>query len=119
LGEVLQEYGIKLNIVNEYGTSRQCSICDVKHKNGRVMRGLYICPVTGIKINADLNAARNIAKRAGYETPIPTKILSYIITTNGVKPLTPMEGETTKTPTVKTRPKRQGRSHLGSRLNNI
>jgi Transposase and inactivated derivatives len=107
LGEVLQEYGIKLNIVNEYGTSRQCSICDVKHKNGRVMRGLYICPVTGIKINADLNAARNIAKRAGYETPIPTKILSYIITTNGVKPLTPKEGETTKTPKIK--PAQKGR----------
>jgi len=50
-------------MVNEYGTSRQCSICDVEHENGRVMRGLYICPVTGIKINADLNAARNIAKR--------------------------------------------------------
>jgi putative transposase len=100
LGEVLQEYGIKLHVVNEYGTSRQCSICDVKHKNGRVMRGLYICPVTGIKINADLNAARNIAKRVGYEVPIPKKILSYIVTTNGVKPLTPKEGETTKTPKI-------------------
>jgi putative transposase len=102
LGEVLREYGIRLNMVNEYGTSRQCSICDVEHENGRVMRGLYICPVMGIKINADLNAARNIAKRVGYEVPIPKKILSYIVTTNGVKPLTPKEGETTKTPTMKT-----------------
>ncbi len=120
LNDVLQEYGIKLNIVNEYGTSRQCSICDVKHENGRVIRGLYICPVTGIKINTDLNAARNIAKRASYKTPIPKKILSYIITTNGVKPLTPMEGETTKTPTVKNPVSlRRGGGHLGSRLNNI
>jgi putative transposase len=100
LGEVLQEYGIKLHVVNEHGTSRQCSICDVEHENGRVMRGLYICPVTGIRINADLNAARNIAKKAGYETPIPTKILSYIITTNGVKPLTPKEGVTIETPKI-------------------
>jgi len=100
LGEVLQEYGIRLNVVNEYGTSKQCSICDMKHENGRVKRGLYICQTTGIKINADLNAARNIAKRVGYETPIPKKILSYIITTNGVKPLTPMEGVTTKTPKI-------------------
>jgi hypothetical protein len=46
-----------------------------------------LCPVTGIKINADLNAARNIAKKAGYETP--TKILSYIITTNSVKTINP------------------------------
>jgi len=77
----------------------------MKHENGRVKRGLYICPITSIKINADLNAARNIAKKAGYETPMPTKILSYILTTNGVKPLTPMEGVTIETPTVKTRPK--------------
>jgi len=104
LGEVLQEYGIRFNIVNEYGTSRQCSICNMKHENGRVKRGLYVCESTGIKINADLNAARNIAKRAGYETPIPKKILSYIVTTNGVKPLTPKEGVTVETPTVKPSP---------------
>ena len=104
LGDVLEEYGIKLNIVNEYGTSRQCSICNMKHENGRVKRGLYVCQTTGIKINADLNAARNIAKRAGYKTPIPKKILSYIVTTNGVKPLTPKEGVTIETPTVKPSP---------------
>jgi hypothetical protein len=51
-----------------------------------------------------LNAARNIAKRAGYEAPMPRRILSYMVTTNGVKPLTPMEGATTKTPTVKPSP---------------
>jgi putative transposase len=100
LGEVLQEYGIKLNVVNEYGTSRQCSICNANHENGRVKRGLYLCQTTGIKINADLNAARNIAKRIGYNTPIPRKILSFIVTTNGVKPLTPMEGVTIETPKI-------------------
>ena len=115
LGEVLQEYGIKLHVVNEYGTSRQCSICDMKHESGRVKRGLYICPVTGIKINADLNAARNIAKRAGYEVPMPRRILSYMVTTNGVKPLTPMEGATTKTPTVKPSPQK---GEEGVMLNN-
>jgi putative transposase len=109
LGEVLQEYGIRLNIVNEYGTSKQCSICNMKHENGRVKRGLYVCESTGIKINADLNAARNIAKRAGYEVPMPRKILSYIITTNGVKPLTPKEGVTSETPTVKTPPQKGGK----------
>jgi putative transposase len=100
LKDVLQEYGIKLNIVNEYGTSKQCSICDMKHESGRVKRGLYICETTGIGINADLNAARNIAKRVGYEVPIPKKILSYIVTTNGVKPLTPKEGVTIETPKI-------------------
>jgi len=92
LKNVLEEYGIKLNVVNEYGTSKQCSICNMEHEKGRVKRGLYICELTGIKINADLNAARNIAKRAGYEVPIPKKILSYTVTTNGVKPITPKRG---------------------------
>jgi putative transposase len=100
LKDVLQEYGIRLNVVNEYGTSKQCSICSMKHESGRVKRGLYVCESTGIKINADLNAARNIAKRIGYNTPIPRKILSYIVTTNRVKPLTPMEGVTVETPKI-------------------
>jgi len=116
LGDVLEEYGIKLNIVNEYGTSRQCSICNMKHENGRVKRGLYVCESTGIKINADINAARNIAKRVGYEVPMPTKILSYIVTTNGVKPLTPKEGVTVETPTMKPSPKKARR---GSSNNSI
>jgi len=84
----------------------------MEHENGRVKRGLYICPVTGIKINADINAARNIAKKAGYETPTPRKILSFIITTNGVKPITPKEGTTTKTPKVKLHPSGREGGHL-------
>jgi hypothetical protein len=62
---------------------------------------LYVCELTGIKINADLNAARNIAKKVGYEVPIPKKILSFIVTTNGVKPITPKEGVTPETPKIK------------------
>ena len=100
LKDALEEYGIRLHVVNEYGTSKQCSICNMRHENGRVKRGLYVCETTGIKINADLNAARNIAKRVGYEVSIPKKILSYIVTTNGVKPLTPKEGVTIETPKI-------------------
>jgi putative transposase len=112
LGDVLEEYGVKLHVINEHGTSRQCSICNMKHENGRIKRGLYVCETAGIKINADLNAARNIAKRVGYETPMPRKILSYMVTTNGVKPLTPKEGVTVETPTVKKpRSLRRGGGH--------
>jgi len=70
----------------------------MEHEKGRVKRGLYVCELTGIKINADLNAARNIAKKAGYKTPTPRKILTYIVTTNGIKPITPKEGVTPETP---------------------
>jgi len=73
LGDVLEEYGIKLHVVNEYGTSRQCSICDMKHENGRVKRGLYICETMGIKINADLNAARNIATKSRLQNTSTNK----------------------------------------------
>jgi putative transposase len=118
LNDVLQEYGIKINVVNEYGTSRQCSICNANHENGRVMRGLYICPVTGIKINADLNAARNIAKKVGYKTPTPKKILSFIITTNGIKLITPKEEVTTETPTMKNPPTKDGKGSLNINNNN-
>jgi len=90
LYKVLQEYGVELYIVLEYGTSRECSICHIEHNNARVHRGLYICEKTGKKLNADLNAATNIAYRAGYEVVIK-KIESYRVTHNGVKPVTPLE----------------------------
>ncbi|MFP3281639.1 MAG: hypothetical protein RXR39_01485, partial [Caldivirga sp.] len=66
------------------------------------------------------NAARNIAKRIGYNTPIPRKILTYMVTTNGVKPLTPKEGVTVETPTVKTPPKKgEEGGHQGLHLTTI
>lgn len=36
----------------------------------------------------NLNAVRNIAKRVCYKTPIPRKTPSFILTINGVKPIT-------------------------------
>jgi putative transposase len=81
----------------------------MEHEKGRVKRGLYICPVTGIKINADINAARNIAKKVGYEVPIPKKILSFIVTTNGIKPITPKRGQQPRPPRWKPRPLGRGR----------
>jgi putative transposase len=70
----------------------------MEHEKGRVKRGLYVCELTGIKINADINAARNIAKKVGYKTPTPKKILSYIVTSNGVKPITPKKGQQSRPP---------------------
>jgi hypothetical protein len=48
--------------------------------------GLYACKAIRIKINANINTARNMAK--GQATNINTKE-KYIVTTNDVKPLTP------------------------------
>jgi transposase len=42
-----------------------------------IYRGLYICKKTRKKINSDINAALNIARRLGYRIRIARKIESY------------------------------------------
>jgi transposase len=59
-----------------------------KQKKGRKHRD-YICSKTGKKINADINAALNIARRLGHRIRIARKIESYHVTHDGVKPLKP------------------------------
>jgi putative transposase len=94
--DIFMEHGIDVEIVPEDYTSQRCSICGVKHKKGRVYRGLYICRKTGKKINADINAALNIARRQGHRIKITRKIKIYYITHNGVKPLIPRQGANTQ-----------------------
>lgn len=60
LEEVAEEFGIKVEEVDERGTSKRCSICGEEHKGGRRFRGLYVCKKFGRVLNADLNGARNI-----------------------------------------------------------
>jgi putative transposase len=91
LGETLEEYGIELYLQPENYTSIECSICSARHGNGRIYRGLYECEKTRKKINADLNAASNMAKKMGHEIEI-RRIESYIATHSGVKPITPQRG---------------------------
>jgi len=99
--DIFMEYGIEVEIVPEDYTSRECSICGDKHKNGRKYRGLYICSKTGKKINADVNAALNIARRLGYRVRVSRKIESYLLTHNGVKPLNPLQGTNTPDPEIR------------------
>jgi hypothetical protein len=62
---------------------------------------LYICKKTGRKINADINAALNIARRLGYGIEISRKIESYHVTHNGVRPLNPLQRANTQDPEVR------------------
>ncbi|MGC9135263.1 zinc ribbon domain-containing protein [Caldivirga sp.] len=82
---VLEEYGIKANLVNEAYTSKTCSIYGEVHENGRRYRGLYVCPKTGKAINASIN----IARKLGYEVKARQKIMNFQVIINGVKPLNP------------------------------
>ncbi|MDT7890272.1 MAG: transposase [Desulfurococcales archaeon] len=102
--DIFMEYGIDVEIVPEDYTSKECSICGVKHKEGRVYRGLYICRKTGKKINADINVALNIAGRLGHRVRISRKIEIYYITHNGVKPLIPLQRANTLDPSIENPP---------------
>jgi putative transposase len=99
--DVFREYGIEVEVVPEYYTSKECSVCGEIHENSRVYRGLYVCRRTGRKVNADVNAALNMARRQGYKVKITRKIESYIVTHNGVKPLNPVRRANTQDPEVR------------------
>jgi putative transposase len=99
--DVFREYGIEVEVIPEYYTSKECSVCGEVHENGRIYRGLYVCRRTGRKINADVNAAINIARRQGYKVKITRKIESYIVTHNGVKPLNPHRRANTQDPEIR------------------
>ncbi len=90
-----------MKIVPEDYTSKQCSICGIRHKNGRKHRGLYECKKTGKKINSDINTALNIARRLGHRIRIARKIESYSITHNGIRPLNPCQRANTRDPEIR------------------
>ena len=60
------ERGILVIEVPEYNTSRQCSRCGSMNTE-RPSQGIFICKDCGYQVNADINGAKNILKRAmGY-----------------------------------------------------
>ncbi len=60
INELSEEYSIRVHFKSERGTSKRCSLCGEKHKNGRKHRGLYQCQTRNIHMNADVNGATNI-----------------------------------------------------------
>ena len=61
--ELGEEYGIRVRFKSERGTSKHCSLCGERHKNGRKRRGLYHCKTHNLFMNADVNGAYNILYR--------------------------------------------------------
>jgi putative transposase len=60
ISELGEEYGIRVRFKSERGTSKRCSLCGEKHKNGRMRRGLYYCKTHSTLMNADVNGAYSI-----------------------------------------------------------
>jgi len=57
-----ERVGIKVVKVDPYHTSQTCSECGHYEKNQRISQPVFICKKCGAKLNADYNAAVNIAK---------------------------------------------------------
>ncbi len=64
LKEVVEEYGILVEVVDEAFTSKTCPLCGKPYNGARFVRGLFKCPATGFIFNADLVGAFNILKKA-------------------------------------------------------
>ncbi|MFA5746446.1 MAG: transposase, partial [archaeon] len=58
--------GIIVKFVDPYHTSQICNVCGHYEKGQREKQAEFICKSCGIKLNADYNAARNIAKSTKY-----------------------------------------------------
>jgi len=65
-----QLHGIPVCVVDPRNTSRECSVCGYIDKNNRKTQSEFLCLKCGYTENADINAAKNIASRAGVNQPI-------------------------------------------------
>ncbi len=63
-----EEQGIIIALVSEEYTSQTCSHCGHCSRKNRKYRGLFVCKKCKLVINADTNAAKNIAKKAFPES---------------------------------------------------
>ncbi len=64
LESLKEEYGIEIVEVNPAYTSQECSSCGYVDKNNRKDTHIFECVACGRKINAQVNSARNILRRA-------------------------------------------------------
>jgi len=92
LATTLESAGIPAFAVSEDGTSRECAYHNVEVE--RSPRGLIHCP-HGHTLHADVNGGLNIMARGltalGIQAELPRQIrvLSFLATPSGVKPINP------------------------------
>lgn len=67
------QYGIEVRKVNPYHTSQICSKCGHWEEGQRIDQAHFVCRNCGAELNADFNAARNIAMSADFIDKKTTK----------------------------------------------
>ena len=67
-----EKFGITTVEVNAAYTSQECSKCGFVSKGNRKSQSAFHCTCCGHKINADVNAARNIIKRRSFDVELRT-----------------------------------------------
>ncbi len=65
-----EERGIDVILISEEYTSQTCSCCGYCSRSNRKYRGLFVCKKCKLVINADVNAAKNIAKKVFPKYPL-------------------------------------------------
>lgn len=65
-----QLHGVRVYIVDPRNTSKECSMCGYIDKNNRKTQSEFLCLKCGYTENADINAAKNIARRVVVNQPI-------------------------------------------------
>lgn len=64
LDDFSEKYGTTIEEVNPAYTSQTCSSCDYVAKKNRRSQSVFICACCGLKLHADINAARCIDARS-------------------------------------------------------
>lgn len=72
LARLEEKFGITTVEVNAAYTSQECSNCGFVSKENRKSQSKFACKCCNHKINADVNAARNIIKRRSFDIELRT-----------------------------------------------
>ena len=72
LARLEEKFGITTVEVNAAYTSQECSKCGFVFKGNRKSQSAFECRCCGYKLNADINAARNIVKRRSFDVELRT-----------------------------------------------
>lgn len=70
LARLEEKCGITTVEVNAAYTSQECSKCGFVSKGNRKLQSEFRCACCGHKVNADVNAARNIVKRRSFDVEL-------------------------------------------------